>query len=217
MTKVILVHGMRATKHSWFNITPRLDAHYSGAHEVSAITLSGHDDGNSGATMADYLSDIEGATAGEGDLTLIGHSMGGAVISHFASLNPGRIKRLIYVAAMLPQKDDTIAGLSREFGTTLLDVVVEFLKAGVIWGDDALGDQPTGPMLVPFDPGAEFKDISKHYVRCLDDKIIPPDHQKTMAKEWDDVVRTEIDTGHLPQRTAEDELFSQLKGAIDAP
>ncbi len=83
-------------------------------------------------------------------------------------------------------------------------------------GNKALGDQPNGPLSVPFSPGPDFKDISKHYVRCMDDRIIPPDHQKAMAAAWS-VVPSEIDTGHLPQKTAEDELYEQLKADIDSP
>lgn len=214
MAKVILVHGMRATKHSWFNIPTRLEAHYNGVHDVSAITLTGHDDGKLGATMDDYLSDIEAATGGGDGLTLIGHSMGGAVISHFASANPARVKRLIYVAAMLPQDGDTIAGMSAKFGTSLEDIDLEFEEAGIEENDPAIGNQPLLPFMAPFQPGNSFGDIRKFYIRCLNDRIIPSDHQKAMATAWG-VVPTEIDTGHLPQKTAEDELFGQLKAAID--
>ena len=40
----------------------------------------------------------------DGPVTVVGHSMGGLVISQMAELAPERINHLIYVAAFLPRE-----------------------------------------------------------------------------------------------------------------
>ena len=110
MAHIILVHGMNATAESWNTVPTALE---SIADSVTAVQLPGHDKSlniwslllsgsySAGFGMEGYVDEIVKAfpKTNDRDICLIGHSMGGAVISHVAAKYPERIVNLIYVAA----------------------------------------------------------------------------------------------------------------------
>ena len=170
MTKIILVHGMRATEHSWFSVTQTLTDQFG---DVAAPRLPGHEPLKLSVTMDAYLAEIDTAADGNDDLILIGHSMGGAVITHFAAKFPGRVQRLIYVAAMLPKAGQSIGKLSLSFGVDDEAIEEEFEKAGIDEDDPAIGKQPPLPFLATLPDEPKVADIPKHFVLCEDDLIVP--------------------------------------------
>ena len=202
---------MRGTEFSWFDVPERLADQFD---DVAALRLPGHKPFKLAVTMDSYLNKIEEIADGEDDLILIGHSMGGAVITHFAAKFPDRVKRLIYVAAMLPKAGDTIGGLSLSFGVDDDAIEEEFEKAGIDDDDPALGAQPPLPLLAALPDEPKVADLPKHYVLCKDDLIIPAPHQTLMIANWDDVEVIELDSGHFPQKKATDALMTALEGFI---
>lgn len=160
-------------------------------------------------SMADYIASVvaafPSAPAGVSepkDVCLVGHSMGGAVISHVASAYWERVDRLIYLSAMLPSEGDTIKDLTAAIAVTgpvLPNSICAEFGAYMPEIAPALVKQPEGPKLEEFKPSTGFAGVNKHYVRCMNDKLIPPGAQKFMLDKHPPVKQEELPTGHLPQ------------------
>jgi pimeloyl-ACP methyl ester carboxylesterase len=107
---VLLVHGAFAESASWDGVVAEL---LNDGYPVVAVAnpLRGV------KADADYLGELVAKTAGE--VVLVGHSYGGAVISN-TSNSQGKIKALVYVAAFAPEVGESCLGLSGQFpGSTL--------------------------------------------------------------------------------------------------
>ena len=147
------------------------------------------------------------------DVCLIGHSMGGAVISHVAAQHPDRIGLMIFISAMVPSEGETIHDLAKiitktgpvppnaicaEFGPFLPDI------------SESLVLQSSVPKSKKFKSNTRFESIKKHYVQCSADKIIPTDAQEAMLKNYPLIVRHVLPTGHLPQYQDPENLVKLL-------
>lgn len=107
---VVLVHGAFADGSSWSGVVARLQAdHYPVV--VAANPLRGVD-GDS-ASLAALLKTIAGP------IVLVGHSYGGVVISNAGHASDA-VKALVYVAAMAPDRGESVAGLAGQFPGSLL-------------------------------------------------------------------------------------------------
>ncbi|MFH8470852.1 alpha/beta fold hydrolase [Streptomyces sp. NPDC017991] len=107
---VVLVHGAFADSSSWTSVITRL--RHDGYPVVApANPLRG------AASDADFLECYLKSV--KGPVVLAGHSYGGSVISAAAVGNP-EVKALVYIAAFVPDKDETLAELGDRFpGATL--------------------------------------------------------------------------------------------------
>lgn len=112
-TTYVLVHGAWMGKFSWDDVVPRLTAL---GHTVVAVELPGHGEDNSPLaeqTLANYRDTVIKAVEAQNEpVVLVGHSMGGMVISEVAEAVPDRINTLVYVAGYLPQNGDTLLALA---------------------------------------------------------------------------------------------------------
>lgn len=111
---VLLVHGMAGSAHTWQPVMTEL-ARRGNRRRVIAPDLVGH--GSSSAPGADYS--LGGYATGLRDLlvalghdhaTVVGHSLGGGVVQHFAWAFPEHCDRLVLVAS---------GGLGREVSPLL--------------------------------------------------------------------------------------------------
>ena len=96
--EIVLVHGAGGTPTTWSLVSPLVDAR---GHRVTAVT-------NPMTSLAD---DVATTTAWidentSGDVLLVGHSYGGAVITG-AGHHP-RVKGLVFIAAWAPDQDESI-------------------------------------------------------------------------------------------------------------
>ena len=198
MANIILVHGMLATQRSWNDLPGRLK---KSGHNVTNVTLPGHANMAEyfSTQLSDYVTEVVDAMPTAATSVLIGHSMGGFVISQTASVHPARISSLVYVSAMMPSEGDTITSLSARAGTTFKAIKAEFEEAKV--GPEAFGLQPPGPLDDPFVDEKGMATIPRHYIRCTSDTIIPPAFQDEMIDRWKGTTTVDIATGHLPQYT----------------
>lgn len=106
---IVLVHGAFAESSSWNGVISRLTSHGYRAIAV-ANPLRGV------KADARYVSALVQGI--EGEVVLVGHSYGGAVIS--AAKDAPNVRALVYVAAFLPENGETSLGLSGRFpGSTL--------------------------------------------------------------------------------------------------
>jgi len=85
---IVLVHGITESRHSWRPITEVLAVD----HRVLAVDLRGHGDSPDGDAYdpISYASDVieTVAAAGLRDPLVVGHSLGGVVVSAYAALDP---------------------------------------------------------------------------------------------------------------------------------
>jgi len=119
----ILVHGAGHGAWCWEKVVPILETK---GYKVITLDLPSH--GNDTAQLANVTLDddvkkvTDAANAIKGKVILIGHSSGGVVISQAAELlGAGKIDKLIYLDAFLPQNDESVfslAGKIRERNNT---------------------------------------------------------------------------------------------------
>lgn len=113
METIILVHGAWSDASAWDGVVPSLKA--QGA-EVIVVNLPGHGkDGTSFANISlqSYVDLVKKAIGNHNNVTLVGHSMAGIVISQVAEAIPLQIKELIYLAAFLPQNGESLLSLAK--------------------------------------------------------------------------------------------------------
>jgi pimeloyl-ACP methyl ester carboxylesterase len=99
---VVLVHGAWADSSSW---NPVIDRLRKDGYPVRAIANPLQGLTSASAYLSSYLTAIEGPKV------LVGHSYGGAVITNAATSVPD-VKSLVYIAAFIPAKGETLTELT---------------------------------------------------------------------------------------------------------
>ncbi len=124
------------------------------------------------------------------DVVLAGHSLGGITISGVAAKIPARIKRVVWVTAMValdgqptvdpaksplaaaadsfPERSNTIEMMGKKFLDGLTNDMAPALREYVM---SALGPQPLAPLLAPVPMAPYFATgIPSSYIVCEDDQ-----------------------------------------------
>jgi pimeloyl-ACP methyl ester carboxylesterase len=229
---LILVHGAWHGAWCWYKVLPRLRAL---GHWTLAVDLPGHGrDQTSPAEVGleSYVDCVSRAleAAPAGRATLVGHSMGGLVISGVAERHPERVERLVYLCAVLPVSGDTLMGLktSEEVagllepsadGTTLgmrPDGVREAFYQDCSDEDFALAEaclcpQPTRAATDPVTLTPDrFGRVPRAYVECVQDRAIEIETQRAMQAHTPCEQVCRLDAGHSPFFSQPDELARAL-------
>ena len=191
INNVVLVHGGFVDGSGWESVYTMLKKQGYNVAIVQNPTLSLADDV---AVTKRVIS------AQDGPVILVGHSYGGAVITEAG--NDPKVARLVYVTAFAPDRNESVQTLIQNpapgapvppilppvDGFLLLDNakfaasfagdvnpdMAAFMAASQVrWGLDALGGAVTEPA---------WKSKPSWYLVATDDKMIPPDAQRAMAK-----------------------------------
>lgn len=218
---VVLVHGAWHGAWSWQPVTRRLR---SKRIDVVALDLPGH--GDSTEPLGDLDTDIAAVNAVldavDGPAVLVGHSLGGAVITG-AGQHPA-VTELVYVAAFAPDKGETVFGLAEQYPNDFTEapftanddgtvVLTEYGLHHVLYHDASTALDSATHLVVP-ENGAKFATEAglpawrfrpSTYVRCTHDRIVHPDLQTFMAERAGSQV-FDLECGHMPQYAAPDEL-----------
>jgi len=106
----ILVHGAWFGGWCWYKVVPLLEEK---GYRVLAIDLPGYGNDTtvpSTVTLDDYVQKVaEAAHSVSGKVVLVGHSMGGAVISQAGEvLGPEKVEQLVYLDAFLLKNGESI-------------------------------------------------------------------------------------------------------------
>ena len=164
---------------------------------------------------------------------LVGHSLGGIVISQAAENRPDKVKSLVYLCAfLLPSGGSFMKATEGVKGSMVLDNLVMAedktyvtVKEEVIHAcfahdvpEDAFArakpmivPEPTAPLGTPLSITQErWGRIPRYYVECLADKAIPPTVQKAMYTSIPVQKVFSMDTSHAPNLSAPQKLAEHL-------
>lgn len=203
-----------------------------------AIDLPGHEaDGKPGwgVSLAQYADAVcDAASRIDTPVHLVGHSMGGLVISAAAEQAPQKFASLTYLAAFLVNNESLLGQGPKMRGTK----VAAALKRHPISGfatikpghakaafyhccteEEAracqaqLCPQPLRPLITKVRVSeAKWGKVARYYVFCEQDQAIPVDHQRAMEAKFPCAKTATIDTDHSPFVSRPKELAEALIG-----
>ena len=238
MARMVLVHGAFGRASCWDRVAPALR---EAGHDVEAIDLPGAGDDPTPVaevTLDRYAQRVCEALAAGAPAVLVGHSMGGMVITQAAANCPRHVDRLVYVAAFLPSDGQSLieltqlpeaagdavqAGLVVEGDPPVATMPFEAAREGLMhccdeeqaaWAQSLRGPQAVAPFTHPVrldGPAREaFAGLPRAYVMCLQDRAIRPALQRRMlgAAGCEPVI--EIDTDHSAWASRPRELAAAL-------
>lgn len=230
---ILLIHGSCHGAWCWRDVLPELAARGISAR---AIDLPGHGADTTplaDVTLDSYAAAIESAALDMGGrVVLVGHSMAGYAISAAAVRNPGVIEKLIYLCAYLPVSGHSLTEM-RQMGPRqpLLPAIRKTPDEIAFTFDPAMAqdlfyhDCPLGtldyalahltpqailPQATKLDLGPAFKALEKHYIRCADDRAIPPEYQETMRDKLPENCKHDLPASHSPFFSMPDRLADML-------
>jgi len=234
MADFLLIHGSGHGAWCWRDVLPRLAA---AGHRARAIDLPGHGDDptpRGGVTLDDYARAILDAL--DTPTIVVGHSMAGYPISRAADLAPdrapGAIAALVYVCAYVPADGQSLADMRRAWPEQPLLPAIRMagdgatfsfapeMVAGKFYHDCPPGTveyalarltpEPVAPQATPLRPGAGLARVPRHYIRCLDDRAIPPAYQARMCAGFPEGNVSALATSHSPFFAAPGALAARL-------
>jgi pimeloyl-ACP methyl ester carboxylesterase len=134
----VIVHGAWGGGWDWRPVSDLLTAH---GHRAFRVTLTGLGERVHLATpevgLETHITDVVNAILYEDlrDVTLVGHSYGGMVITGVADRIPDRLARVVYVDAFLPEDGESLTGLWARTGEPLVVargpyIVPDWVKPG---------------------------------------------------------------------------------------
>jgi pimeloyl-ACP methyl ester carboxylesterase len=233
MSTYVLVHGSFHGGWCWDGIVQRLTR---AGHRAVAVDLPGRGADTrptSDLTLEDYAQHVVDAVAAEKEpVVLVGHSMGGVVITQAAERAPERIARLAYVCAFLPADGQSLLDLARTDGESVLlgNLIIEAHNgthhvrpegARESFYHDCSDDDaaratarliPESLAVVgtPVETSeARFGRVPRSYIECSDDRALGPTLQKRMHTATPCRV-TRIVSSHSPFFSRPDELARAL-------
>ena len=117
MSTFVLVHGAWQGASTWDLVVPELQ---TAGHKVFTPNLTGLGEDSHrlspAVNLESHIDDVAGALKRESlhGVTLVGHSYGGMVITGVAERQSGRLSRLIYVDAFVPDNGESALDLVPE-------------------------------------------------------------------------------------------------------
>lgn len=236
----VLCHGAFADETAWTRVTPQLEA--AGAR-VEVVTLPGHSDADSaragGVTLADYVAAVNAKLDAAGaPVVLVGHSMGGVVITQTAEQYPDKITALVYLSAYLPENGKALQNYAMDPESKLGPGLKIDLEHGVgTIGPDTmraaffntsseadaqmglarLRPEPLQPFGTPVQTSAaSFGRVRRYYITTLKDQAVGPALQKSMYEAQPVEKLYSLDCDHSSYFSATNDLVRILLEIRDA-
>ena len=218
MSDILLVHGSCHGAWCWRDLIPALQGL---GHSPRAIDLPGHGADQTpvnNVTLDSYADAVLAASTPE--TVVLGHSMGGFAISAAAQKNPDAMSRLIYLCAYVPAPGLTLADMRKQAPSQPLMPAVQLAEDGksftldptltealfyndcpdgiAAFANPQLCAQAVAPTITALPETGRADAKPRSYIRCMDDRTIPPAYQVTMTKDWPSANVYEMSTGHSP-------------------
>ncbi len=216
----VLVHGAWQAPYVWDLVSSDL---IKKGNEVIVVELPGHgDDMTPTHTLTlDVYRDkvIDAISKTEGQVILVGHSMGGMVVTAVAESIPAKISKLVYIGAFVPTSGQALVNISdpeSQLGPSLipsadhltLNVNAENLTYLFI-NDGTAADkekvvanyrpEPAIPFTTPVTLTNEnFGAVAKVYIKTLQDIVISPGLQDQMIASAGITTVYSVNTSHSP-------------------
>ncbi len=230
----VLVHGAWQAPYVWDSV--RADLSKSG-NNVIVVELPGH---GSDTTAPHLLSldvyrnkVIDAISKADSNVILVGHSMGGMVITHVAEKIPSKIKKLVYVGAFLPSSGQALTDLAysdpdSRLGPLLapsadqltLDVkrdslIYLFINDGSESDKQSVLDNYRAEPAIPFTGKVTLTkenagSVEKVYIKTLQDVVISPGLQDRMIAGAGIKTIYSVNTSHSPFLSQPHELSDIL-------
>lgn len=232
----VFVHGTFADQRAWDLIKPRLE---KDGYNVVGFNLPAHGDDPTPVAQANldlYVNTVvQKINAIPGKVVLMGHSMGGMVVTQVAEQIPAKIEKLVYLCAFLPKNGQTLYELASSDTESLIgknlhpepDGIVASLPPDVlvrIFAVDApeaiqkeVAKTRPEPLAVFLGKAsltdANFGQIPKYYIKTLKDEGVTPALQQRMIDGYaGKIVKVfTMNTSHSPYWAKPDELVTILK------
>lgn len=218
MAEYLLIHGSCHGAWCWRDVIPALEAL---GHKARAIDLPSHGADKTpikDVTLALYRDEILKGI--EEPPILVGHSMAGFPIAAAAEHAPEKIARLVFLCAYAPISGTSLVEMRKMAKRQPLLDAIEKSEDGLSWEpiqekaratfyhdcpDEAVDyamarivPQAILPQATPLELGENYAGVPKSYIRCADDRTIPPEFQSEMAARFAPGDRYEMQTSHSP-------------------
>jgi len=230
----VLIHGAWHGAWSYEKLIPIL--RHAG-HKAIAVDLPGHGLDMTPVmqvTLDAYVTKVvQTIDRVSGKVILVGHSMGGFVVSQVAQVRSDKISTLVYIAAFMPKNGETLMALAATDEKALVypnltiseDMAFSFFNrdsaSSVFYNDCADQDISWATLRLNWQPGApytqpvkltdaKFGSIRRIYIKTLRDRAITPAMQQRMIDAMPPERVIEMDTGHSPFLSQPDVLTNHL-------
>lgn len=231
----VLVHGAFAGAFAWDKVKPLLEAL---GNKVSAFDLPAHGDDDTPAKDATFDSYVERVgkfvNAEPEKVILVGHSMGGVVISQTAENLPDKIEKLVYLSAYLPKDGESLQDLAESDADSLIGRNLQFaadystgtlpenVAVEVFAGDCAddvkrlVVEKSKPEPLAPFQAKVSLSDenfgrVPKYFIETTKDKGVGTALQEKMIAANGAVKQIfKIESGHSPYFAKPNDLAEVL-------
>jgi pimeloyl-ACP methyl ester carboxylesterase len=222
---MVLVHGSNLSAACWDSVLPHLTA------PAVAVDLPGR-----GSRPADILTVtldqcveavLESAReAGFGEFALVGHSLGGVVITEVASRHPALISGLVYVGALVPATGGSAAEVifGNDLPTTRPQMATE-QRAKLFFANDMTDEQwntvwrqfvPESPLLWNARMHGHPGRMPVTYISMIEDVGVPPDLVEQMiANVGAEVEHQVLQAGHVVMTTRPRDLANAINSATN--
>lgn len=222
MSTFVLVHGSWHGAWCWEKIIPLLKAR---GHRAVAPDLPAHGADRTpiaAITLQSYVDRVgEVLDASTEPVVLVGHSMGGVVISQVAEVRPQKVAGLVYVAGFLLQNGQSLFDVG---GTDQRALILPNLQPAadqshatlrdsaitdIFYHDCTAADataakarfvpEPMLPVVTPIHVTTEnFGRVPRAYIVCEQDHSITPECQRRMLAATPCEPVVSLDSSHSP-------------------
>ncbi|WP_229216730.1 alpha/beta fold hydrolase [Dyadobacter sp. 3J3] len=230
----ILVHGAWQSAYVWDEVKSSLEKN---GQKVIVVQLPAHGDDNTPANAVSlnvYRDKVVSAINAEnGKVILVGHSLGGMVVSAVAEQIPDKLEKLIFIGAFLPADGQSLLDIALQDATSLLgpnlipsadkltldvkheNIVDIFCQDGSTAVKQLLVARYKIEPAIPFadkiiltEP--KFGKVNKYYIHTAQDHAIGFDNQKKMVAAAKITNTYILDSGHCPFLSMPDKVTEIL-------
>jgi pimeloyl-ACP methyl ester carboxylesterase len=201
----LFIHGAWHNRSCWASVLPLLNT----AHQAITIDLPGHGPDTTSYAAIGLNTYVEAVKqtllALQTPVVLVGHSLGGMVISQVAEEMPEAIQSLIYVSGFLPKNGQSLLDIVQTFSHSELpqhtyrdkqNYSISLRPSESLKSILSAPQQLTEP-LRPFSDTVSltqkhFGRVKKVYILCGEDKVIKEVDQLSMVQAYPDIETKEM-------------------------
>jgi pimeloyl-ACP methyl ester carboxylesterase len=230
----VLVHGAWEAPYVWDAVKANLT---KAGNNVIVVELPGHggDQTDPSKITLNLYRDkvVEAMSTISGKAILVGHSLGGMIISSVAEQISAKVEKLVYLAAYLPTSGQSLFGIATtdggshltfdllKFSGAIVDIdsahiVDVFIQDGSAQAQNLVlknyRAEPAQPLIDSVVlTSANFGSVPKAYIKTLQDHTISPGKQGQMINTAAVKEVYQLDAGHCASITKSDSLAILLK------